>query len=74
MEEQQVNVEVIAPDVEVHLPAHEGEPGAQLAQGIDDSVRQRLFQVPLGDLTGEAEELERVRILGDLLGQLGIGG
>jgi hypothetical protein len=68
VEEQEVDVEVISVDVEVHLPADEGESGTQFAEGLGDPAGERVLEVALGDLAGEAEELEVVWVLRYLLG------
>jgi hypothetical protein len=72
VEEQQIDVELVPADVEVHLPAHQRGPGSELAQGFHDPVGKALFQVAFGHLSGQAQELEVVRIPGCLLGQLGL--
>lgn len=73
VEEQQVEVEVVPAHVEVHLPADEREAGAEFPQGFDDAIHQRLFQVPLGGLIGQLEEVEDVGVFRDLLRELRLG-
>jgi hypothetical protein len=70
VEEKQVDVEVVSPDLQMHLPADEGEAGAEFAQGVHDPVGQLLLQIPFGDFTGQAEEFEVVRVFRRLLCQL----
>lgn len=41
MEEEQVDVEFIAVDVEVDLSVDEGEAGPQFSEGFRDSARER---------------------------------
>ena len=72
VEEQQVSIEVLATDVEVDLPSHEGESWAELPQRVDDPVGQRLLESPFGDLAGQIQKIKDQRVLGDLLGELGI--
>lgn len=55
------------------LTAHEREPGAELAKGIDDAFDEPILELSLGGVPVDGEELERERILGDLLSELGIG-
>ncbi|MDQ0092505.1 hypothetical protein J2T21_000366 [Paeniglutamicibacter psychrophenolicus] len=40
------------------LASDEGESGSHFAQGFDDAVHERLFQVAFGNLAGNPEELE----------------
>lgn len=72
VEEQQVGIEVLATDVEVDLPSHEGESWAEFPQRIDDPVGQGFLELAFGDLAGQVQEIKDQRVLGDLLGQLGI--
>ena len=74
VKEQQVEVEVIADDVEVVLAAHECEPLSQLTERIDDAVHEGLFQVAFGCVLGQFQEIEHVGVFGDLPGQVGISG
>ena len=72
VEEEQVHVEVVAVDVELDLPADEGESRAQFAERFGDPGREGVLKVAFGDFAGEAEKFEVVGVLGDLLGKLGI--
>lgn len=55
------------------LAAHERESGAELAKGVDDPFDEPILELSLGGVPVDGEELERERILGDLLSELGIG-
>jgi hypothetical protein len=70
VEEKQVHVKVVPVDIKVDLPAHEGEAGAQFAEGFGDPAGQGVLEIAFGNFTGEIEKFEVVGILGDLLGQL----
>lgn len=70
VEEQQVKVEVVASDLEMHLSSDEGELRPELTQGVDNPIHQCLPEIALGYLAGQAKKLEGVRAFGCLLGQL----
>ena len=74
VEEQQVEIEVIAGYIEVDLASHECETCAQFSKGVDDAVHQRLFQVAFDGFFRQLEEIEHVGVFGDLPGQVGVGG
>jgi len=73
VEEQQVNEEVITIDIEVDLAANEREPRAKLAERIDDALDEPVLQLSLDGVPVDGEELERERILRDLLSELRVG-
>ena len=73
-EEEEVDEEVVALDLEVHLAADEREPGPEFTQGVDHLVHERLFEVALRDAGAQAEEVEDVGVLRELLGELGVCG
>lgn len=73
VEEQQVDEEVIAVDIEVDLAANEREAAAELAESIDDALDEAVFQSSLDGVSVDREELQREWILGDLLCKLGVG-
>ena len=66
----QIDVKLITLDVEGYLAAHEREARAQLPERFGDSTCQRVPESTLGDLAGEAEELDVIGILCHLLGKL----
>ncbi len=72
VEEQQIDEEVVALDIEVDLTTDEREPGAELTQSVDDALDEPILELALGGVPVDGEELERERILGDLLSQLGV--
>lgn len=74
MKEQQIEIKVIAGNIEMHLAAHESEPSPKLAESVHDPVHQRLFQVAFGRVFGQIQKVEDVRVFRDLPGQIGIGG
>ena len=74
MVEQQVHAEVAPADLEEHQPADEGESGPHLQQEALDVVDETLLQLPFRARLGGAEEVEQVRVLECLRGQIGIGG
>src|SRR5579863_3923852 len=63
MEEEQVDVEVIAPNFEVHLAAHEREADAELEEKVAHVLEQPLLEVPLLRVGAQREEVEYVGIL-----------
>jgi len=58
--EEQVEVEVLAADLEVDLAADEGEAGAELEQEAGDVVDQRALDVPLVRFVANAQEVEAI--------------
>ncbi len=65
--------ERFATDVEVDLVAGEGEASAELEQGILQPIHEGSFDVSFQRCRCEVEELENVRIPGELLGEIGLG-
>lgn len=49
VEEQQIDVEVVPVDVEVHLTANECETWAEFAERFRDSAGEGVFEVAFGD-------------------------
>ena len=72
MEEQQIEIEIVAADVERDLSPYECEPCAQFPEGVDDAVHECLFQVTLSRIFRQLQEVKQVRVLGELLGEFGI--
>src|SRR5262249_41378207 len=70
MEEQEVDVEVLAVDLKVHLAADEGESNAQLEQEDTNMLEQPTLEVSFLRVRPEREEVEHVRVLQRLLGEL----
>src|SRR6185436_21146861 len=70
---EEVEVEVLAADLEVDPAADEGEAGAELEEEPLDLIDERLLDLSLAARIGGAEEVEEVRILEDLLGHVGVG-
>jgi hypothetical protein len=52
VEEEQINVEIIAVDVQADLPANEGEAWPEFLEGFGDSASEGILQVSFGDFTG----------------------
>lgn len=73
VEEQQIDEEVIALDIEVDLTTDEREPGAELTQSVDDALDEPILEPALRGIAVDGEELECERILGELLSKLGVG-
>ena len=73
MVEQQVHVEVAVADLQEHLPADESESGPHLQQEALDVFHETLLELPFPARLGGAEEVEQVRILERLRGQIGVG-
>jgi len=72
VEEEQVDREVVAVDLEAHLAAHESEAPTELGEGLLDPVHERLLELALGDGAAEAEEVEDEGILREVPGELGL--
>ena len=70
VEEQQVDVEVVPIDLEVVLPADEGEAVAKLEQERLEPRDQGILQVSFIVGLGEVEEVQDVGVAGELLGEL----
>lgn len=60
MVEEQVEVEVLAVDLQVDLLADEREPGAKLQQEPADVVEQAPLDVAFGGVFAQGEEIEVV--------------
>ena len=71
--EQQVHAEVAVANLKEHLPADEGESGPHLQQEALDVVYETLLKLPFRARLGGAEEVEQVRVLERLRGQIGVG-
>jgi hypothetical protein len=54
LEEQHVDVVIVAVNVEVDLSPDESESWSQFAQGFGDSAGQRQFQLAFSDFPGQA--------------------
>src|SRR5665811_1340937 len=67
-----VDVEVVPADVEVNLLPDEREAGAELEKGVTQPGDQGRFKLTLSNSPGQPEEVEHVRVLGDLRGQFGV--
>lgn len=70
--EEQVQEEVVATDLEMHLAADERKPGTELEQEVGDMLDQRRPDLPLQRLLAEPEEVQPIRILQRLPGQIGV--
>jgi len=72
--EEEIDVEVLAPDVEVNLPADEGEAYTELEEKLLDVVDEGLLHLAFPCIVGDREEVEEVRILERLLSEVGLRG
>ena len=72
VEEEEIDVEVVAADFEVVLTAREGEAVAELEQEAFQASHQRRFEFSLGDAAGQIEEVEDVGVADQLLGEIGV--
>src|SRR5450432_2570785 len=73
VEEEEVDVEVLASDLEVHLAAHEREADAELEEEVAHVLEQAALEVPLLRVGAQREEVEDVRVLQGLLREVGVG-
>src|SRR5271157_2465464 len=69
VEEQQVNTIPLVADPQSLLTPHEGEVAAQFQQEVFELVDQGVFQVVLGVLVFEVEELQHERVFDLFLGR-----
>ncbi len=74
MVEEQIEIEVWSPDLQMDLSADEGEARAEFQQEALDVVDQGLLDLPLAARVGGAEEVEQVGVLEDLGGHVRFGG
>src|SRR5262249_23809200 len=72
MIEEEIEVEVFAPDFEPVLLADEGEAHAELEEELADMFDEASFEIALFGLSGEREEVECVRILQQLASKIGL--
>lgn len=64
--------EVVGLDIEVHLAPDVGEAATAFEQCLLEPVGQGPLDVFLAGSLGQGEEIENVRIFGELLGELGV--
>ena len=69
---EQIEVKVVIADRQMHLPTHEGEPGAEFHQKFLDMIDQPGFEVAFDGVVVKGEKVEQVRVLERLLGQIGL--
>src|SRR5262249_59038057 len=74
MVEEEIDVEVLASDVEVNLPADEGEANTELEEELLDVIDEGLLHLAFPCIVGDREEVEEVRILERLLSEVGLRG
>jgi hypothetical protein len=74
VEHEEVDEELVAVDIEAPLPPDEREAGAELEQEPFDLSDEGVLEVALGGVAGQGQELEAVRVLDQLLHQLGVVG
>jgi hypothetical protein len=72
VEEQEVDEEVVALDVEVHVPTDESEPGTELPKSLCDPADHAVLEFALRRISVDSEEVEGVRVAGDLLREFGV--
>jgi hypothetical protein len=71
VEQHQVDVEVVAADLEVHLAADECEPAPELEEGLLQAIHEGSLHIALARALIEVEKLEDVRVFRQLLRQVG---
>jgi hypothetical protein len=71
MEEQKVDVEIVALHLDVHLAPDERETRAELQQEDANMIEEPTLEVPLVGVRAECQEIEDVRVLQRLLRRLG---
>ena len=69
--EQQIEVEVGVADGELVLASDEGKTTTELGEEMGEPTDEGIFEVALAVTGVEAEEVEVVRILQDLVGEVG---
>jgi hypothetical protein len=60
--EEQVDKEVVASHLQVNLPSHISESGAELQEEVGDVIDQSLLDLPFGSVLLQVEEVELVRV------------
>jgi hypothetical protein len=70
---QHVDVEIVSADSEMYLPADEREAGAELDQEPLDVIDEPHFKVSLDGGGVQGHEVEQVRVLERLLGEVAVG-
>lgn len=70
VEEEQIDEEVVTGDVEVRLAVDERKARPELAEGVNDPVEESLLKVTVRHLAREPEEVEPVRVFGELSGEV----
>ena len=70
---QQVNTKFLSTDFERVLAADKGEADTELQEEIADMLDQGALEFTLSGFWGEAQEIEVVGVLDDLLRQLRLG-
>jgi hypothetical protein len=63
---------ICRPSTSMGASRAEGEARAELEKGVAEPAHQGLFEVALGDLPWQPEEVEHIRVPGDLRGQFGV--
>jgi hypothetical protein len=74
VEEEQVDEELVPVEGEPDLAADEGEPRAELGQGVLEAFGQGSLDGTLPGPLGQVQEVEDVGVLDDLLRLVGIDG
>lgn len=62
MVEQQVDEELVAADIQQHLPPDERKARTQLQQEFGDMFDQGVFDFAFASLTAQPQEIQAVRI------------
>lgn len=71
--EEEVDLVVLAGDLQPVLTANEGEARSQFEEELLDVLNESGFYVSLISILGQCEEIEVVGIFQELLGQIGLG-
>jgi len=72
MIEKEIEEEILPAHLEVYLPPYEGEASAEFEQEPRDVLDESSFELKLSGFVANAEEVEAIRVLQALAGEIGL--
>ena len=70
---EEIDVEIAATDLQVHLAADEGKADTEFQEELADVIQESTFELPLTCIVGKREKVKIVGVLQDLMGKVGLG-
>jgi hypothetical protein len=70
--EEQIEIEVLAADLEMNLPADEGEASSELEEKLRDVLDERSLELDLAGFLADAEEVEVIGVLETFACEIGL--